>query len=743
MPELADIHEIVEHLRKHTLGGAHDEEQVVDALVRVMDRRPDLRKLLKPGDVAFLRTKRKGRYAFDEVDEPEEREIVEVVIQEPPMVRAAQYARDWNDLRATGRNVTRDEITAAASDLAGTGHYVAWNASDESPGWEVVPATVVDAVMGRYARDGEPGGGVMFGGEVHTGDDEQERIHLIADILHGVYGDDVMSMFDEPGRYSREPEGRYAKWGPEEAAQHPRGANGQFVKRGTGEAATMTREKVRDALKGGGTAKELAGHLDLLTVKQLAEIKKEYQISASGRNKAELVAKLAERLSKGRGDGEAPTGESPSYADWGKGERESRKETVAEPEAKPGEKPQEGAKGKEPHEMTADEWNKTAVMIRGAHKTISDMDNAIGKIRSEVGNKTEAARRAEPFRQRKQDLLDGLKASGVSDEMYALVAYNQGDTDSQMQAKVIQSALASGKPVPDAVLADYPDLAAKYGRGKEEGAMADDSKATEPKDKESKSDNAPAMIRHSLDVEKKSIFADGLKRSKYPTMHQSIAMASLKGADAIWHHQGDPQQALFNAAQTGAKEWDLKRAEEIKAAYKAGYRLSNHKAGKYGTLYVFEKDGRVLTERGAKALVEGTGTIDLPHGTTRETAKPVIDAVHKFVKGLPETTKNNLGAIVKAVNQSPLGKHVELSRGQDGYLSLKSKTGSWSISEPVQGHDAKGVWHKNLESSLPRFLEKIAHLSGNEIGKEYGDWAIHDRAADSHAVGTDPAINAT
>lgn len=143
--------------------------------------------------------------------------------------RAAQYARDWNDLRATGRNVSRDEITAAASDLAGTGVYVAWNASDDAPGWEAVPAPVVDAVMGRYARE-EPGGGVMFGGEVHTGDDEQERIHLIADILHGVYGDDVMSMFEDTGRYSREPDGRYAKWGPEEAAQHPRGPNGQFDK---------------------------------------------------------------------------------------------------------------------------------------------------------------------------------------------------------------------------------------------------------------------------------------------------------------------------------------------------------------------------------------------------------------------------------------------------------------------------------------------------------------------------------
>lgn len=788
MTDLADIHDIVEHLRKHTLGGEHDEEQVVDALVRVMDRRPDLRKLLKPADVAYLRAKKggKGRYAFEESQHPrgqpenagefatnpgggakklsnehkvgersakfavklakrngtplepivlerlseqlkghpQERELLEQVRavtqgQEPaqqapaattpskvelekiasigmsldkpdspalntpqavaadkaireaiggqamltypgkgfvqigndefmavvsvhdvggrgevgtyiPVItprnddghwqvgqtgisggrayrlpadakpeeiamavranmprkengklqitrdesfhleelarklrearkqrRAAHYARDWNDLRAAGRNVTRDEITAAASDLAGTGVYVAWNASDDAPGWEAVPASVVDAVMGRYARDGEPGGGVMFGGEVHTGDDEQERIHLIADILHGVYGDDVMSMFDDKGQYGRDPDGRYAKWGPEEAAQHPRGPNGQFVKRGTGEAATATREKVRDALKGGGTAKELAGHLDLLTVKQLSEIKKEYQISASGRNKAELVAKLAERLSKGRGDGEKPEGESPSYAEWGKGERESRTETVepAEPEAV-----------KEPHEMTAKEWHESKVpdhvaasraTLQAAKDKLADAHAALERNKGSVD---------------RQRYVSDVNQAGKEVEREQA---NLSATESQIESRkpfwerkhreAILDALASGKPVPNAVLADYPDLAAKYGKGEQPAKPAAEKPETQTRH------STKEELKASLD----KVASSQNNRYAVKMEQQWSRLAPKDGREVLHEYRSngyvtrsdDGKYTLHTVAGTDGKEWRIADKIDITDQY--------------------------------------------------------------------------------------------------------------------------------------------------------------------------------
>lgn len=175
-------------------------------------------------------------------------------------------------------------------------------------------------------------GGVVKGftkkaDEVDMGD-EKERINSIADILYHVYGDDAVKFFDQ---------GEKAKaW---DEAAHPRGKGGKFIPKGGAEAASAAKENVKTALKKPKTPeshKELTEHLNLLTVKQLAELKKEYQISASGRNKKELVQKLTDRLSKGRSGGEKPEGESPSYSDWAAGERESRK---PKPEA---EKPEVG-----------------------------------------------------------------------------------------------------------------------------------------------------------------------------------------------------------------------------------------------------------------------------------------------------------------------------------------------------------------------------------------------------------------
>lgn len=144
--------------------------------------------------------------------------------------------------------------------------------------------------------------------------DEGERINLIADVLYHVFGDDAVSLFDEGEKQK--------SW---DEAQHPRGPNGRFIPRNSPEAASAAKAKVKETLKGPKTPethKKLAEHLNLLSTKQLAELKKEYQISAAGRTKKELVEKLAERLGKGRVEGEQPeepaTGLPESPKDFGK-----------------------------------------------------------------------------------------------------------------------------------------------------------------------------------------------------------------------------------------------------------------------------------------------------------------------------------------------------------------------------------------------------------------------------------------
>lgn len=248
---------------------------------------------------------------------------------------------------------------------------------------------------------------------------------------------------------------------------------------------------------------------------------------------------------------------------------------------------------------------------------------------------------------------------------------------------------------------------------------------------------APAAVaKHRPDIDKEQIFAQGVKRGGFSP--PSISANALKGANAIWYHQGDYNQTRFAAAQRDATDWHKKKSAEMDAAYKAGYRFVNHRAGKYGTLWVLEKDGRVLTQRGMDSIMAGTASVDAPEQAGRETAKPIINAVSSFVNSLPESTQNNFGALVAAFNRSPLGHHVTLGRDSNGYLRLSDKNGTWHIFEPQHGHDSSGEFHKQLETSLPRFLAKLDHMSKNEIPAEQHGWVDHDRQADSFALGAHP-----
>lgn len=251
-----------------------------------------------------------------------------------------------------------------------------------------------------------------------------------------------------------------------------------------------------------------------------------------------------------------------------------------------------------------------------------------------------------------------------------------------------------------------------------------------------KPETTAAVDKFRPDIEADSIFASGNKRTLEGRLGlgtKSISAAALKGTNAVWHHQGDPNQTRFNAAQKDAGEWTKGAAAEMEAALDAGYKFKNHRAGKLGTVWVLEKDGRVLTERGAKSLLAGTGKINLPAATDRETAGEHIKAAASFIRSLPESTQNNFGALVAAINRSPLGDHIGIDRDRNGMLRMFPKgEKNWFVGEPENGHDAEGNWHRNLESNLPRFLAKLDHMAANDIS-EAGHWTTHDRNADEHA----------
>lgn len=132
-----------------------------------------------------------------------------------------------------------------------------------------------------------------------------EQAALIADILSHIYGDEAATILDAPDQYSlpqqmdmwiRERYGRQF-----DESQVKRDEKGRFATR-AGKLANVA-TSIQNALQQPKTpqsARALADELSQLTVKELTDLKKQYQISASGRTKADLVQKLASRLDMGR-----------------------------------------------------------------------------------------------------------------------------------------------------------------------------------------------------------------------------------------------------------------------------------------------------------------------------------------------------------------------------------------------------------------------------------------------------------
>src|SRR5262245_22453184 len=125
---------------------------------------------------------------------------------------------------------------------------------------------------------------------------------LMADILYGLHGDSALKALRK-SLATEQRAGRgcrvrmlEAKW---DASLHPRGKGGRFIPKGSAEAVAGAKDSIA-RLKGtpatAETVKKLAGHLSILTVKQLREVHKEHGVKVPGRLRAQLVEALLQKL---------------------------------------------------------------------------------------------------------------------------------------------------------------------------------------------------------------------------------------------------------------------------------------------------------------------------------------------------------------------------------------------------------------------------------------------------------------
>ena len=139
------------------------------------------------------------------------------------------------------------------------------------------------------------GGDVRESEENALAGDDAEKLDLIADIVGGLFGDDAIKFFDEPADV-QESFADVMEWAE---AEHPRGKHGRFIPKHSAEAANAANVEIDNIIGGDKTPdthKSLVSHLGILSTKQLQEVKKKYGLKASGKNKAAIIKKLADKI---------------------------------------------------------------------------------------------------------------------------------------------------------------------------------------------------------------------------------------------------------------------------------------------------------------------------------------------------------------------------------------------------------------------------------------------------------------
>lgn len=95
-------------------------------------------------------------------------------------------------------------------------------------------------------------------------------------------------------------------------------------------------------------------------------------------------------------------------------------------------------------------------------------------------------------------------------------------------------------------------------------------------------------------------------------MWPTLKKAAVSGADAVWYTQSNAfdikASATLSLNGSTPSEGALRLYEQFKAAKEAGYEFTHFRISGLQGIYVFVKDGQVLTKAGAQALVPASST---------------------------------------------------------------------------------------------------------------------------------------
>lgn len=146
---------------------------------------------------------------------------------------------------------------------------------------------------------------------------------------------------------------------------------------------------------------------------------------------------------------------------------------------------------------------------------------------------------------------------------------------------------------------------------------------------------------------------------------------------SVWHYQGNFQQLAFNVnvtinGESDASDYHRKALAEVKAAQADGWRGTVYKAASFGSMRIFVKGDKVLTNAGAEALVSGkfaTPEIDNEREGWQGMASQQAEFSSKlanWLATLPDSTLDSASAFGAKVSTTKIGEWLQIERSGSG-----------------------------------------------------------------------------
>ena len=571
--------------------------------------------------------------------------------------------------------------------------------------------------------------------------DEPMDYEVIAELFYGLYGDEAIEKIEQV----LEKSGAVEKaWN---ASDHPRGKNGRFIPKGSAEAVSSAQEAVRKVMKGDYSVKpqEIADHLSILTMKQIRALAAEHGRKVPRVLKADLIESVKALV----GQPAEPKAEAPRVEpkQTNQADDDYLDPDFVEEEEEPTEGKEDWELTREQHGHSPHHYqvvltdigfkDKVSGLqmldvskipyvpddIRRLYLPLVAGDSAGKKRRDQLSKLREArdkltdamqlaadrgGRYGHPFKVGTPafaaftNYLDAIKKFGETssdaqvwaskarretNEFYEKVSkeYANGRLVGDVHHHLVETALLHGKPVPDKVLADYPDLAEKY-KSEDTGKPAAD--ATTPDAKGDEVSDKGGSVEQVSDKQKKDV--------EYVRAPSGGAVSDVNG---VFYPGGQlmPIHGAY-AGEEKSKPGDGKSVGDGPATRSDKESDKRSRGSAAGRGVFAPEDAKRKAEDQAKWNEMRTGPLgkmlwfgDSPNQKTLYQQMPAIDGWSQYVEQIGKDGVNRIIGVLEPEIHAAIGRTFAEIRERD---RKKKDEGRWSDVHDHEVSDDMEDWHK-------------------------------------------------